>query len=405
MREFMKKLVPLLSLLLALLCSLFYFRFKHQEDMKNFAHEPSQITHETDEALQESQEGNGENEEAERVYVDESTKKKFSLLLGKAKEVVIAELGKPDEEKGNNILRYILDDETTASLHFTEEETESGAGVLEYVYYINKNEDMVYKTGSLLKADNKQFCEMLGDSMYDLEKKLGEADILGIYSLVYFLDNDMRVDLIFHDNGTDVKLIEVKYKKSNVIEPEEPTAKYFLFNVRKTFTDMSKDIRGWIPIGSGMPINVCYGEGLRFETCAMGDRVDDFTVHNLYDPFSAYNGSYFKLTYSPEYTNDESIKSFLKGKSYSFDERERIEARSLFYIRKDYDYETILSMFGEPYGITEDNRVCYLIDGGYVFFQPGFSEDETMTLDYMDIYSESGEFRSELICLKFENPD
>ena len=62
-------------------------------------------------------------------------------------------------------------------------------------------------------------------------------------------------------------------------------------------------------------------------------------------------------------------------------------------------------MFGEPYGITEDNRVCYLIDGGYVFFQPGFSEDETMTLDYMDIYSENGEFRSELICLKFENPD
>ena len=181
MREFMKKLVPLSSLLLALLCSLFYFRFKHQEDMKNFAHEPSQITHETDEALQESQEGNGENEEAERVYVDESTKKKFSLLLGKAKEVVIAELGKPDEEKGNNILRYILDDETTAWLHFTEEETESGAGVLEHVDYINKNGYMVYKTGSLLKADNEQFCEMLGDSKYDIEKKLGEADILGIY--------------------------------------------------------------------------------------------------------------------------------------------------------------------------------------------------------------------------------
>lgn len=400
MREFMKKLVPLSSLLLALLCSLFYFRFKHQEDMKNFAHEPSQITHETDEALQESQEGNGENEEAERVYVDESTKKKFSLLLGKAKEVVIAELGKPDEEKGNNILRYILDDETTASLHFTEEETESGAGVLEYVYYINKNEDMVYKTGSLLKADNKQFCEMLGDSMYDIEKKLGEADILGIYSLVYFLDNDMRVDLIFHDNGTDVKLIEVKYKKSNVIEPEEPTAKYFLFNVRKTFTGMKKDLRNCIPEGSGISRYVWYAEGLKFEQYIplLSDIVGDLTVRNQ------YNGAIFLLTYSPKYTNDhESIKKFLKGKSYAFNEREGIVARSLFDLRKKDTYKDILSLFGEPYGITDDNRVCYLIEGGYVSFQPGFSEDEAMTLDYVDIYSESGEFRSELIYSNFEN--
>ena len=78
-------------------------------------------------------------------------------------------------------------------------------------------------------------------------------------------------------------------------------------------------------------------------------------------------------------------------------------ARSLFDLRKKDTYKDTLSLFGEPYGITDDNRVCYLIEGGYVSFQPGFSEDEAMTLDYVDIYSESGEFRSELIYSNFEN--
>ena len=74
----------------------------------------------------------------------------------------------------------------------------------------------------------------------------------------------------------------------------------------------------------------------------------------------------------------------------------KIKPRQFFDLNYEYTYADIVNLYGKPHGITDNNRIYYHINSYYVFFPADFSSNPKSKLNYMDVYSENGKFKSRI---------
>ena len=102
-----------------------------------------------------------------------------------------------------------------------------------------------------------------------------------------------------------------------------------------------------------------------------------------------YIEKYFKST---EYIK----KLFAEKKIISDANKIEIKPRQFFDLNDEYTYEDIENLYGKPHGITDNNRIYYHINSYYVFCPVDFSSNQESKLNYIDLYSEDGKFKSRI---------
>ena len=174
---------------------------------------------------------------------------------------------------------------------------------------------------------------------------------------------------------------------------------YFISKIDSdtTYEDLEREIGPFTDsIGCGLVRNYYEAEDLFFlDDWLLGSSAKGPGIFEVEDMSGKYKGlvmyieKYFKST---EYIK----KLFAEKKIISDENKIEVKPRQFFDLNDKYTYEDIVNLYGKPHGITDNNRIYYHINSYYVFFPADFSSNPKSKLNYMDVYSENGKFKSRI---------
>ena len=272
---------------------------------------------------------------------------------------------------------------------------------------------LVYKKNNMYEIDDStkhRFESMIGEPICEVILVLGEGykyEDSEHSKFVYVLENGIEVELMVlpaHYLDYGPKLGEVVYKKNGEVirdvrmeTNKNLSLEYFINNIRydTTFKDVKREIGDFTgSTGSGIIRWYYEIEGLAFFETYMFGYSDENPVFMFRVEDNSGNNERLIMYMEDEFNSTKYIKKLFIDKKIVLNAKKiKIHTRQFFELNDKYTYADIVNLYGEPHGITDNNRVYYHINSYYVFFPGNFSSDSEAKLNYLDIYSENGMFK------------
>jgi hypothetical protein len=186
-----------------------------------------------------------------------------------------------------------------------------------------------------------------------------------------------------------------KDTKISVDIPKVPTIEYFIYDVnsKKTFEDLEREIGPAKMVGSGISRFYYEVEDLVFMqeygTAILGE--SNIILLNVMDMNENLKCTIVYQNKEIWIVPDSYDKIFDEDSVDISGKKNNVDIRSLFDLKKEYTYKDIVNLYGEPQGITDDNRAYYYTNKGVIFFPTNFTSDETVELNSIEIYSSNGQ--------------